>query len=37
MGATVPASTPAEYRAMIEAEIDTWSRLIRDAKLELDS
>ena len=37
MGATALASTPAEYRAMIEAEIDKWSRLIRDAKIKLDA
>ena len=37
MGATALASTPAEYRAMIEAEIEKWARLIRDAKLKLDS
>ena len=36
MGATALASTPAEYRAMIEAEIEKWARLIRDAKLKLD-
>jgi tripartite-type tricarboxylate transporter receptor subunit TctC len=35
-GSEVRGTTPAEMRALVDRQVKMWSRVARDAKIELD-